>query len=162
MSLLGLGGLVIGEGAPGDVEFARVLFAQGCQIRCFQHYASRGGHDLWYVSLIEKYGGPDKVMCTTPLPLDGYYVECVMPVSRALACGAVYKNIALVKFVPYPENPEELEVMPLCDFELNGQAAAEHVSRIKLMPQSVLDHAHALFGGHVSAKCRELEISMGK
>ena len=112
--------------------------------------------------MIEEYGGPEKAMCTTPLALDGYFIECVMPVSRALACGAVYKNIALVRFVPYPENPDELEIMPLCDFEFDGDAAAAHISRIKLIPQTVLERAHAIFGGRVTAKCAELEISMRK
>ena len=52
--------------------------------------------------------------------------------------------------------------MPLCDFEFDGDFAALHISRIKLVPQAVLERAHALFGGRVMAKCKELEISMRK
>ena len=48
-------GLMVGEGAPGEPDFARVLFAHGSQIRAYQQYASLGG-ELWYKRIIEKNG----------------------------------------------------------------------------------------------------------
>ena len=48
---------------------------------------------------------------------------------------------------------EALTFLPGNQEAINGQAAAEHISRIKLMPQSALDRAHDLFGGRVTANC---------
>ena len=130
---------------PGDELFARQLFVSGDMLRRQQRRQSRG-EVAWYIDLILANGGPNAVMCTTPLPIAGHHVELCMPVSVAQMLGAKYENMALVRLAPDPLNPNGIEMKPLIDYVTDEAAAASRVAAMPPIPDAVMNRVRAMLG----------------
>ena len=130
---------------PEDELFARQMYWSGDQIRRHQLQVSRGSV-AWYVDFILSKGGPSKVMCTTPLPMDGHFIELCMTVAIAQLLGAKYENMALVELVPDPENPKGLQLKPLCNFVTDDKLTMARAAATPPIPLEVMDKLRVMLG----------------